>query len=306
MSHVTSIRDSNRWRILLVDDDSAVHDLVRATAPENCTVTSERDGAAGLARLRQGEPFDAVVCDIVMPRLDGLSFRTAMLDLEIHTLVPFLFLTARDRPAERIRGWAQLIDGYLVKPFHPGELWAVIEGLARRHHQIASMAYRDPLTRIANRRRIELELDYELARSRRTGGSLSLLLLDIDHFKRVNDTHGHPAGDRVLRAIAEVLSASCRDLDRVGRFGGEEFLVVAPETSKSQARKLANRLIRAIAARRVTPGGNSVTASGGLASYPEDATDAVGLVARADEALYVAKRTGRDRIVVATGHAAAI
>lgn len=166
--------------------------------------------------------------------------------------------------------------------------------------QEVNLATTDELTNVFNRRYANEFLKKEVERSRRTDRCFSVMMADIDDFKRINDSHGHPTGDRVLRMISEVLIRGVREYDLVGRYGGEEFLIVTPETSTAAAAQVAERLrlqvagaeFRAMDGERI-----SVTASFGIASYPEDGDSAEDLLVRADERLYVAKRAGKNRVV---------
>ena len=158
--------------------------------------------------------------------------------------------------------------------------------------QVQFLAERDPLTGACNRRTFERELARTLAHSERTGEDLSLAMFDLDHFKRLNDTHGHQAGDRALRRVAEALTTASRAFDTVARYGGEEFAVIMPALSSAEALKTVERLRAAVAE---TEGPVRVTASAGVATYPGNARDAESLIRFADEALYQSKARGRDR-----------
>jgi diguanylate cyclase (GGDEF)-like protein len=167
--------------------------------------------------------------------------------------------------------------------------------------RVASQATTDALTGVANRRSFDEELALEWRRAHRIGDSLALVLLDLDDFKKVNDTHGHPAGDAVLRMVGEVLGAGVRQIDLAARYGGEEFVVLVPESDLSGAMQLAKRLRLAVSKARVElPNGRmlKVTASLGVA-VKADLTSAEQLIAAADDALYEAKRAGKNRVVAA-------
>ena len=155
----------------------------------------------------------------------------------------------------------------------------------------------DGLTNVANRRAFDLGLAAEVARAGRTGGTFSLVMLDIDHFKRLNDTHGHQTGDEMLTAVARVLDGQLRGADTVARYGGEEFAVLLPDVDGPAAVAAAERLQRSVGA---MTGAVPVTASAGVATYPADARDGVSLLGAADAALYRAKEAGRDRVVTAS------
>jgi diguanylate cyclase (GGDEF)-like protein len=164
--------------------------------------------------------------------------------------------------------------------------------------QVQRLAATDGLTKIANRRTFEATLEREVARATRSAEHLSLVMVDIDHFKRLNDTHGHQTGDEVLRNVAAALSCECRDFDTPARYGGEEFAVILPGCGPEEAYDIAERLRIAVSA---APSAVPITASAGVATYPSHAGDADTLVRAADEALYASKHAGRDRTSVSAG-----
>lgn len=183
-----------------------------------------------------------------------------------------------------------------------GELAAAFNGMADRlaaqRAALTELAVRDPLTGLHNRRSFEDRLDEALARARRTGDAVALLMLDLDHFKAVNDVHGHPVGDQALRAVAALLAGELRAVDVAGRLGGEEFGVLLPGSDHAEATAVADRLRVAIAGCPVRHAGGTlwITASIGVACFPRHALTRDELLERADHALYHAKRTGRDRV----------
>lgn len=168
--------------------------------------------------------------------------------------------------------------------------------LKQREAQIVEVSLTDALTGIGNRRKLEQALAAEIARVRRTGGTLCALMADLDHFKRVNDRHGHGAGDRVLERFAALLRAQTRPTDIVARYGGEEFAVLLPHTVLEQAVALAERVRGSIAAEKIEPLAEPITASIGAAQLREG-EEGDALLDRADAALYDAKRAGRNRVV---------
>ena len=167
-----------------------------------------------------------------------------------------------------------------------------------RMEHLERLAATDDLTMIANRRTFGAALERELARGARSGEPVSLVILDIDKFKLVNDLHGHPAGDEALRNVAAALSIACRDLDTAARYGGEEFAVILPDCSPERSVDIADRLREAVASAPAVVG---LTASAGVASYPVHGGDADSLVRAADDAMLISKRTGRNRTTRASG-----
>ena len=165
--------------------------------------------------------------------------------------------------------------------------------------QVQELAATDALTGVANRYTFQNALEAELERAARAGEDVSLAMLDIDRFKRLNDAHGHQVGDEVLRRVAALLSEKCRKYDTIARYGGEEFALILPATDRAETRQIVDRLRRQIEAVSREP---KVTISGGVATFPTDATDADALVAAADEALYESKRKGRNRVTTSSRH----
>jgi diguanylate cyclase (GGDEF)-like protein len=171
---------------------------------------------------------------------------------------------------------------------------------ANRSVRLESLAGADPATGLPNHRTLVSTLDREIERSRRYGHPCVLLFLDLDHFKALNDTFGHPAGDAALREFSSVVRSSLRSIDTLGRWGGEEFVAILPETDEEAGLSVAERLRSAVAAHAFwSAGGSHITCSAGLASYPEHAQDRDGLIELADQAMYAAKRLGRNQVRLA-------
>jgi len=171
---------------------------------------------------------------------------------------------------------------------------------AQLHEQVERLAEIDGLTGILNHRAFHKRLHYEWEQIQRHGGSLALMMIDLDHFKRINDTHGHPAGDRILKQVAAQLTQLARRADTVGRYGGEEFAILLPKTTATQAGKLAERIRKVIERGRFGQAGSAipVTMSIGIAAAPPDAAGPDQLVSVADKALYGAKAQGRNRVLL--------
>lgn len=295
-------------RILIADDDVTSRTMLTGLMKRwGYDVVEAIDGAQAWEELQRSDAPRLAVLDWVMPVMDGVEVIRLVRARSAEHLPYILLLTAKNGTDDIIRGLDAGADDYVGKPFSLGELRARIQ-VGRRTVELHSIlletqsalnhqATHDPLTGVLNRRAILGHLEKELSRIRRDGGSLSIGILDIDHFKRVNDRYGHQAGDEVLCGCVEVLGGLLRDYDLLGRLGGEEFLVVAPGTG-DECGHLYERLRAAISSTtftsRVKP--VSVTVSIGVASC-NGTTCLDDLLAAADDALYRAKRSGRDRVV---------
>ncbi len=285
------------FNILVVDDDENVLQLVKIIlADRKYNLVTAHDGQEALDKLGNFRP-DIIICDILMPNLDGYQFRDAIRDRDEYYLTSFIFMSAKTTTEDRVRGIEHGVDAYITKPFDVVEFRAIVNSMIKKRLQLERLVNHDALTHVYNKRKIIGELDRELQRVKRYGNPLSILIIDIDHFKQVNDTHGHPEGDTVLATIAETALNSLRAIDMIGRIGGEEFLLILPETDLNGALIYADRLRMMIAALVIGANDIKVTISGGIATAPVHAVDREPLIRKADEALYEAKRAGRDRIV---------
>jgi two-component system cell cycle response regulator len=267
---------------------------------EVCEVS---EPAEALARCRAWAPDVALIgaerCgDLVYDiKSDPVAYGTAIIMIERPGL----------EPEQALDGMRQGVQDYLVEPVADGEVLTRVEAAARTkdlQHELVAQGARleallreDALTGLSNRRAILTQLAGMVSGARRHGHPLSIAILDLDHFKRINDTHGHKTGDAVLVAFAHAMGTHLRAEDQLGRLGGEEFLVLLPETSESAAQHVAEKL-RVEVAGAPTP--VPVTVSIGLATWDGEAPE--DLLHRADEALYAAKDAGRDRVTAATLH----
>ena len=268
------------------------------------------DGVRGL-RLLLGEKVEVVLCDLEMPGIDGEKLLRMKARSPGGANVPFLFLTAHADADCKARLLESGACDALQKPFHPAELVARLrlhlqikrlqDELLQKNEKLAWLSTVDPLTQLRSRRYGVEFLTIEFLRARRYGNALSSIMIDVDHFKRVNDQYGHATGDDVLRGVAQHVRANLRATDVGARWGGEELLLVLPQNNVAGARILAERLRESVAAARFTPPGDAefgVTISVGVAEYEERFDTPEVLVAAADEALYKAKHGGRNRVVV--------
>jgi diguanylate cyclase (GGDEF)-like protein len=301
--------------ILIIDDSPTVRERIVRTLREFALFDDYReaaDGIDGFKTLLESQA-ELVICDLEMPRMDGFRFITLMQSREELKDIPVILLTGRGDQELKIRGLEQGACDYVTKPFDPGELVARVrvqlkikalqDALKKSNELLRELSYTDPLTRLYNRRYLMDALAKEFQRAGRKKGTLSLALLDIDHFKRINDTHGHQQGDAVLTALAAVIRGELRSYDIVARYGGEEFIALLPETSLVEGVAIAERLLLAVEKMVFPPPLEQfrVTISLGVAAYPAEGIATVDdLIREADTALYRAKNGGRNRVVAMT------
>lgn len=293
--------------VLITDDSLVIRAVVRShLEAEGYQVIEAEDGTAALERCRQSPP-DVILLDIEMPGLDGYQVLAELkADPELMDL-PVVFLTTLTGMDDVLKGLRGGAHDYLKKPFEPAELVARVaaaahvkklqDQLRQRNAELDLLSRTDALTGLNNRRHLEEELARHHENAIRHLDPLCVLLLDIDHFKRVNDRYGHPAGDVVLSVFARRLRAELRAGDVAGRWGGEEFLVILPRTDLDGVLEVAERIRHAIAVTPISAAGVdiSVTVSGGCALGPAESVG--GLLQAADTRLYEAKEAGRDQIV---------
>ncbi|MET0461145.1 MAG: diguanylate cyclase [Ilumatobacteraceae bacterium] len=264
------------------------------------------DGDSALAVCAQERP-DAILLDIEMPGLDGYQVLARLKADDDLCDIPVVFLTGRTDTADMVAGIRAGAHDYLKKPFESSELLARIGGAVRikrlqdelhlRNLQLDMLSRVDVLTGLYNRRHIDEQLEKELSTATRHGQPLAVLLMDIDHFKRVNDVEGHPAGDQVLREFAARLRAAVRVGDVAGRWGGEEFIVIAPQTKIDGALLLAERIRAATADEPMYVGDHAITVTVSVGCVV--GLDPATLLDRADAALYRSKSEGRNRVTAA-------
>ncbi len=303
----------NGQRVLLVDDSAVVRRLVAARLRHaGYAVVEARDGAEALESF-DGRHVHVVITDIGMPRLGGLELLAALRGREAAPEVILLTGSHASDTQAAVQALRLGAHDYISKEAALGEAltlaverayekWRLTDENARLLRELSRLSLTDALTQLGNRRAFDQALRQELARARRQGSELSLALVDIDHFKRVNDTLGHPAGDEVLASFARRVERGARSSDRVFRYGGEEFAVLLGDTGATGAFALAERVRETVASAQISAGRRSLslTCSVGVAALlPGDASPET-LLRRVDGALYDAKRQGRNRVVVAS------
>lgn len=301
-------RNQHRQKILIVDDAEANLMILSNLLAEEGDVISATDGAQAIALANSALP-DLILLDVSMPGMDGYEV-CRRLKSDIRTRdIPIVFVTGRTDDDDQEKGLSLGAIDYILKPYSPLIVLARIRNhlaLQKAHRdlkvanqELTRLATTDFLTGVWNRRRFMELGDAELARVRRSGRNFGVVMMDVDHFKAVNDTYGHDAGDAVLRALADACVDRLRNVDIVGRMGGEEFALILPETDPQGAKLTVERLREYLGQLEVpTDSGNlSVTVSAGVTTVQDPSDTIEAALKRADEALYKAKGSGRNKTV---------
>ena len=298
-------------RILVVDDNQDNIEIIATRLRyRGYEILEAGDGEQALALVREAAP-DLILLDVMLPDIDGYEISRRIKGSDDLPFIPIILVTARDSTQDKVAGLDAGADDYLTKPINFPELEARVRSMLRikrlqdeleeKNKELERLSISDGLTGLFNHRHIHGLLAEEFERVARTNDCMSVAMFDLDHFKSVNDTYGHQAGDRVLVELADILREVARDVDRLGRYGGEEFMALLPETCIDDAAVFVERVRREVARRPFDVGGDEplhMTLSAGVATYPhETIRDVESLVRLADQALYTAKETGRNRVV---------
>jgi diguanylate cyclase (GGDEF)-like protein len=306
-------------RVLVVEDSrSQAQHLAHVLEGEGYRVDIASDAAEAIRRVRS-EPPHLVLLDMILPDMNGLEVLRIIKSRSDDEFVPVILLSVKSDLESRVAGLRMGADDFLAKPFAEAEVRARAGAMLRiktlqdqlraAKIECERLSVTDGLTCLYNRRHFEERLREEFSRSQRYGAPLSLIMLDLDHFKAVNDKYGHPFGDRVLRETAELISTSIREHDVCARYGGEEFVIVLPNANLQGAAAVAERFLGRMREKTYRVGGGEaggaavdirVTASVGVVSYPLCSVAGTDeFVKLADEALYRAKAEGRNTIRLA-------
>jgi two-component system, cell cycle response regulator len=306
-------------RILVVDDNRDNVEIIATRLRfRGYEIDEASEGALALELVRKNPP-DLILLDVMLPDIDGYEISRRIKGDTSLPFIPIILVTARDTTQDKVAGLDAGADDYLTKPINFPELEARVRSMLRikklqdeielKSLELERLSISDGLTGLFNHRHIHALLNEEFERVDRTNERLTVAMFDLDHFKAVNDTYGHQAGDRVLEQMADILRETAREIDRIGRYGGEEFMVLLPDTAIEDADVFVERVRREVARRPFNIGSPDplhMTISAGVASYPHpDCNDPETLVRFADEALYAAKTAGRNRVVRYDGLAAA-
>lgn len=298
--------------ILIIDDSDTVRDQLAQTLDDAgiCEQIHQAQDGLEAFKLLLGTRIDLILCDLVMPRIDGQKLLSMLAGHDELRHIPVIMLTGREDREIKIKLLGQGASDYVTKPFDAGELIARVkvhlkikslqDELKKSNELLKKLSSTDPLTHLYNRRSLMTMLDKEMQRAERKKTPLSLIMIDLDHFKKVNDLYGHQNGDHILVNVAKLSMVGLRSYDFAARYGGEEFILVLPETSHDDALQVAERLRERIQTRQFAGELKSlkITASMGVSTFPADSIFTMDeLIRQADEALYRAKGAGRNRVV---------
>lgn len=310
MDQIDNADGAARSRILIVEDRATSAQRIAETLERDNDVTTVAETTEAVVQAKGGD-FDLIICSLSLDRQDGLRLCATLRSLETTRQTPILAMVEEGDMKRLVRALDIGVNDYLMRPIESSELTARVRTQLRRkryadrlRHSLQlslEMAITDQLTGLFNRRYMSRHLGTLISSAQTTGKPVSFLILDIDYFKHINDTYGHDVGDEVLREFSGRISANVRGIDLACRYGGEEFVVVMPDTDLTFAYMVAERLRQAVAdipfTIGVSPGQLSVTISVGVTSTEGAGDTAEALLRRADQALYRAKRDGRNRVV---------
>lgn len=307
--HIDPLNGRN-GKLLIVDDRASSYEgMVKALGEEHdvLVITNPQEALFKAA----DENFDLVIVSLAIENFDALRLCSQMRSIDRTRMIPMLLVTQEGDDAALLRGIDLGVNDYVARPVEPNELMARVRTQVKRKRlndqlresvqQTMEMAIKDSLTGLNNRRYFDRHMQNLFNKSSVSGKALSLVVLDIDHFKQVNDTYGHQAGDDVLKCFAERLLKNIRGKDLACRFGGEEFVIAMPETDQELAFIVADRIRREISAHPVIAANGSIqiaiTVSAGISTAAGAHDSIEDMIRRADEALYVAKQNGRNQVV---------
>jgi diguanylate cyclase (GGDEF)-like protein len=312
--------DGGPTRILVVDDvPDNVEILDARLSSRGYAVITAANGEEALERV-QDEPPHLILLDVMMPGLDGHQVARRIKDDEKLPFIPIILVTALNEAEDVVQGLESGADDYISKPYNFRELEARVRAMLRikflqdeldlknrelelANKRLKKLSITDGLTELYNHRHVHQLLHDEFERSLRTGEQVAVAMMDLDRFKNINDTYGHPTGDVILYETARIIKETAREIDMPGRYGGEEFIGILPGTDEEAAAHFAERVRQAVEAHVYRDGATEVrmTVSCGVASFPGDGIDSPeSLLKAADEALYQAKHGGRNQVIRAS------
>ncbi|MBS0287164.1 MAG: diguanylate cyclase [Proteobacteria bacterium] len=290
------------FRILIVEDSKTQANIIRMHLEQAGMITEIlMDPLKVMETLTEFQP-DLILLDLYMPQCSGIELAKVIRQHDMYVGIPIVFLSAEDDTDKQLIAISGGGDDFLTKPILPHHLIAAVIARAVRSRTLRSEMSQDSLTGLLNHTRILEQLELEIARSKRNHTPLSFAMIDIDHFKAINDSHGHPVGDRVIKGLARLLKQRLRKVDSIGRYGGEEFAIVFPQTSAPAVLKKLDDIRRGFSKLLHRSSDPTIeftaTFSVGLAELGKNTETIDMLVNAADKALYLAKEQGRNRVEV--------
>ena len=300
--------------LLIVDDSPTIRKAIKDAVTANgmfSTILEANDGMEAL-KLFSSNKIDFIVTDVMMPRLDGYKFISTIKNSELGRDIPVIMLSAsRKEFVDKLKGFNIGASDYIIKPFDGSELLARINvflkiqelqnELKKKNALLEQLSITDTLTGLYNRRYFYDHIGTHSAKVKRHPAHFGCLMVDIDHFKSINDTYGHDVGDKVLKRVSGIMTREMRSGEVLARFGGEEFIVCLCEANEKEAIVVAERMRKAVEDAHLTEDDNPVklTISIGVVIYPQQGLEnSDNVIKAADEALYHAKETGRNKVVI--------
>lgn len=293
-------------RILVADDDVIFRKMLQGLLSDSgYKVVTASDGVTAWEILQANDPPRMAILDWCMPGFEGIEICRQLRQRQTLSPTYVILVSGRNSKADIVSGLQAGANDFITKPFHREELLARVRvgrSLTELQTYVQDLARYDSLTKLLNRQALTLEAEREWSRSIQCKRRLSCVICDIDYFKRVNDTHGHLVGDKVISYVAQILSEESRTGDVVARYGGEEFCAMLPDTNESEAAIWAERVRHRIAGLEFSEGGGMLhlTASFGVAERLENMTETNELIEAADQSLLIAKQSGRNRVFAAS------
>jgi diguanylate cyclase (GGDEF)-like protein len=302
VERITALEESDYerpFRVVIAEDDGPLSSFYQATLEHAGMETRVIRRPSTLLDTLSGFDPDIILMDLYMPECTGLDLAQIVRQFPAYTTIPILFLSTESRLDLQLRARHLGADDFLPKPLQPGQLISAVTSRANRYRELKKLTDRDSLTGLLNHTNILRNLERELSVASRTESPVSFAMIDIDHFKSVNDTYGHAVGDQVILRVTHLVRNRLRRVDYVGRYGGEEFAVVMPNTDAVAAKEVMDKLREAAheVEHECEKGAFRVTFSCGIGTYPAFKT-VLDMTQAADDALYRAKRGGRNQVVI--------
>jgi diguanylate cyclase (GGDEF)-like protein len=298
----TPVSESIPYRILIIEDSTTQANIIRKHLEEAHMTTEVLEDPLKISDVLIEFQPDLILLDLYMPQCSGMDLARVIRQQDLFMSIPIVYLSVEEDANKQLNAIKDGGDDFLTKPLTPQYLTTSVKTRAKRYRSLRAGMIQDSLTGLLNHTRILEQLDLEMARAHRNNAPLSFAMIDIDHFKNVNDSHGHPVGDRVIKGLARLLKQRLRKTDIVGRYGGEEFALILPQSQSSAVVKKLDEIRRGFSKllhRSADPTIEfSATFSIGLAQLNKDIRTVDQLVQAADQALYLAKEEGRNCIVI--------